>query len=93
MTNKQNNEKTSIKPLISLRFVFAVMIFLHHFHVGGGALFPNGSIGVTFFFMLSGFVIALNYEEKIRFLYDTSNNYQCHIQNNFILGNGYTLDV
>jgi peptidoglycan/LPS O-acetylase OafA/YrhL len=61
-----NSQATVIKPLISLRFIFAIMIFMHHFPVNGSGLFPQaGTLSVTFFFILSGFVLALNYKDKI----------------------------
>ena len=43
----------------TLRFLFITLIFL--FHIG---LFGYGYSGVTFFFMLSGFVLTLGYGEK-----------------------------
>ncbi len=58
-----------IKPLTSLRFFFAFMVLLSHCgsidsyfdrHV-----FQEGFVGVSFFFVLSGFIIAYNYREKI----------------------------
>jgi peptidoglycan/LPS O-acetylase OafA/YrhL len=64
---KMNSHVTAvIKPLISLRFIFAMMIFMHHFPVNDSGLFPQaGTFSVTFFFILSGFVLSLNYEDKI----------------------------
>ena len=50
-----------IKPLTSLRFVFALMIFMHHYSIKKGSsevLFPEGFLGVTFFFILSGFILS-----------------------------------
>lgn len=66
-----------LKPLTSLRFVFAYMVFAGHL----GGLFLNykedflkekfasylsisdGYLGVSFFFILSGFILAYNYKE------------------------------
>ena len=65
--------KQKISILSSLRF-FAIMgIYFHHFdafslptdNMLANVLF-EGFVGVTFFFMLSGFVIAYAYEEKIK---------------------------
>lgn len=54
-----------IKSLQSLRLVFAIMIFLHHFHYNGEGLFlAGGPLGVCFFIMLSGFVMSIGYGEK-----------------------------
>ncbi|SEM57318.1 Peptidoglycan/LPS O-acetylase OafA/YrhL, contains acyltransferase and SGNH-hydrolase domains [Chryseobacterium taichungense] len=62
-----------IKPLTSLRFFFAFFVFLSHlsylkenknykdlFEV----FFSEGFLGVSFFFILSGFILALNYRNK-----------------------------
>lgn len=55
-----------IASLQSWRFIFALMIFLHHFPVNGKGLFEaGGSCGVSFFLILSGFVMAAGYGEKI----------------------------
>ena len=60
-----------LRPLTSLRFVAAMGVVLQHAGIGG-----YGSISVTFFFVLSGFVIAysnaskfqsLNVHESVRF--------------------------
>lgn len=45
-----------IQPLTSLRFFAAMMVVLHHY-----AGFSAGYAGVSFFYVLSGFVLALNY--------------------------------
>jgi len=65
-----------IKPLTSLRFFFALMVFLSHLdyllmsknetsrwifkHI-----FFEGYIGVSFFFILSGFILAYKYQEDL----------------------------
>lgn len=55
-----------IGSLQSLRFVFAAMIFLHHFTVNGEGLFyAGGPCGVSFFMILSGFVISAGYSKKV----------------------------
>lgn len=46
-----------IEALTSWRFVFALMIFMHHFTVDKMSLFSEGYLGVSFFFILSGFVL------------------------------------
>jgi len=62
-----------IKPLTSLRFFFAFCVFLSHLSYLKGderykgifnSIFSEGFLGVSFFFILSGFILALNYREK-----------------------------
>jgi len=54
-----------IKPLTSLRFFFALAVFLHHYIVGDSAIFANGFIGVSFFFILSGFILSYSYKDRL----------------------------
>lgn len=54
-----------IYSLQSLRGIFAIMIFLHHYTIDGKGLFEaGGSCGVAFFLTLSGFVMSAGYEKK-----------------------------
>ncbi|KMQ68231.1 hypothetical protein ACM39_10330 [Chryseobacterium sp. FH2] len=62
-----------IKPLTSLRFFFAFFVFLSHLsylkqdeNYKGifEGIFSEGFLGVSFFFILSGFILALNYRDK-----------------------------
>ena len=64
-----------IKSLQSLRFYIILLIFVTHlFFIQNipvlsniySKYFSNGAIGVTFFFILSGFVIRLGYGEKFK---------------------------
>lgn len=57
----QKNHVAVLKPLTSLRFFAALAVVAHH--VGA---FPAGYLGVTFFFILSGFILAYRYAGKIR---------------------------
>lgn len=64
-----------IKPLTSLRFFFAFIVFLSHldylpkeevlFNDIYKGILRHGSLGVSFFFILSGFILAFNYKDKI----------------------------
>lgn len=64
-----------IKPLTSLRFFFAFIVFLSHldylpkeevfFNDIYKGILKHGSLGVSFFFILSGFILAYNYKNKI----------------------------
>lgn len=49
-----------IKPLTSLRFFAAMAVVAHHY-----VSFAPGYAGVTFFYVLSGYVLALNYGDRI----------------------------
>jgi peptidoglycan/LPS O-acetylase OafA/YrhL len=50
-----------LKELDALRGIFMMMIFLFHMHLFSG----GGRLGVTFFFILSGFSLTLGYKEKV----------------------------
>jgi peptidoglycan/LPS O-acetylase OafA/YrhL len=64
-----------IKPLTSLRFFFAMMVFVSHlqffskedlfFHKIYDTVFYEGYLGVSFFFILSGFILSLNYKDRL----------------------------
>jgi hypothetical protein len=49
-----------IKPLTSLRFFAALMVLAHHYFG-----FMAGFSGVTFFYVLSGYILAVNYAGKV----------------------------
>lgn len=57
-----------IKTLTSLRFYMAIIIFISHLAILPSINFNNylnnGGYGVIFFFILSGFVMAINYKDK-----------------------------
>jgi peptidoglycan/LPS O-acetylase OafA/YrhL len=51
-----------LNSLTSFRFIAALMVFL--FHVGVFSQYQLGAAGVSFFFVLSGFILAYNYHSK-----------------------------
>ena len=53
-----------ICSLQTLRFVFALMIFHHHFF-GHPQIIQFGTFPVAFFFILSGYVMAIGYDDKV----------------------------
>lgn len=55
-----------IKSFGALRFLFMVMIFLHHFLWNGTECFPAfGDCAVAFFFLLSGFSLSMGYGDRV----------------------------
>lgn len=62
--------KNVINTLTSLRFVFALMVFGAHGYViddfFSSHIFKEGFVGVSSFFVLSGFIIAYNYQERLQ---------------------------
>ncbi len=64
-----------IKPLTSLRFFFALMVFFSHIQFIEAddviltklykSIFYEGYLGVSFFFMLSGFILSFAYKNKL----------------------------
>lgn len=58
-----------IDTLTSLRFFFALMVFGAHCYVVDSCFathaFKEVFVGVSFFFVLSGFIIAYNYQDKM----------------------------
>jgi peptidoglycan/LPS O-acetylase OafA/YrhL len=57
--------KQHFAVLDGLRGVAAIAVVLFHSYKHGGIV-PNGPLAVDLFFMLSGFVIAYSYDERLR---------------------------
>lgn len=60
-----------IDQLTGMRFVAAMAVFLSHLGLDPdtsmlGRIFAEGYVGVSFFFVLSGFVLSHSYAEKLR---------------------------
>ena len=66
-----------ILPLETFRGIFALIIVLHHLKIDTfiqkSSIVINGGLVVDFFFVLSGFVISLNYIDKINSKLDLIN--------------------
>ncbi|MFD1359139.1 acyltransferase family protein [Fictibacillus halophilus] len=52
-----------LNSLTSFRFIAALLVYFYH--VGIAKEFQTGYLGVSFFFMLSGFILVYNYKEKL----------------------------
>ncbi|WP_126125417.1 acyltransferase family protein [Escherichia coli] len=60
-----------LRHLTELRFIAALMVYLCHlntdyFGVFVKEMFSQGFIGVSFFFILSGFILSYSYEDKLK---------------------------
>jgi len=58
-----------IISLQALRFIFALFVFFEHFPVSveePSLLYGAGPMGVSFFTVLSGFVISIGYEKRVQ---------------------------
>jgi peptidoglycan/LPS O-acetylase OafA/YrhL len=63
MASSYTGKLTRLDSLTSFRFIAALMVYL--FHVGIWSEFQTGYIGVSFFFILSGFILTYNYSNKL----------------------------
>ena len=65
--------KKKFFALESLRGIAAICVALYHYPSSSFLYFKHGHFAVYFFFVLSGFVISLNYAEKINNFKDLVN--------------------
>lgn len=73
--NNDNINSVKLDSLTSLRFFAALVVFMHHISTitlfSDGSLnyikdfFNEGKIGVTFFYVLSGFIISYSYKDRL----------------------------
>ena len=65
MVKEQSGKK--FNNLQGLRFFAWILIFLNHsyWYLSKNKLFEYGGIGVEIFFILSGFLVAYNYKNKL----------------------------
>lgn len=66
-------DKNKLFTLESLRGIAAVLVALFHYPSSSILYFDKGFYAVNFFFILSGFVISYNYENKIKNFKDIIN--------------------
>lgn len=62
--------KNRIEQLTGLRFFAALLVFVSHIQWSNSLdiyqkIFNEGYVGVSFFFILSGFILSLSYKDKI----------------------------
>lgn len=60
------DNRPQLRNLQSLRFIFIFLVFLSHYPMSDGesAFSPGGDCGVSFFFVLSGFVLSFSYSSN-----------------------------
>jgi peptidoglycan/LPS O-acetylase OafA/YrhL len=65
-----NNSQSRLDQLTGLRYFAALLVFVSHLKWENSAdfiktIFGSGYVGVSFFFVLSGFVLSYSYQDKI----------------------------
>ena len=72
-----------INSLTSLRLFFALLVFASHLEIINKSfakhIFLEGYVGVSFFFILSGFIIAYNYSDRVSTPSEKKNYYIARI--------------
>ena len=70
MSDNQQMRPGRIEALTGLRFLAAIMVFCFHFDSSLKTKFfygPMGGIAVSFFFVLSGFILTYVYRDRLKF--------------------------
>lgn len=70
MSDIQQMRPSRIEALTGLRFLAALMVFCFHFDISLQTKFfygPMGGIAVSFFFVLSGFILTYVYRDRLKF--------------------------
>lgn len=80
-------DRALISPLTGLRAIAAYMVFFHHFPLGvelvgsvGSVMQWQSHVGVSVFFVLSGFLISYNYSVSLRLDWSW---YRAYLRNRF----------
>ena len=64
LSNNILSKRTMLNSLTSFRFFAVLLVFI--FHVGILSKYQTGYVGVSFFFILSGFILTYNYKLKFK---------------------------
>ncbi|MEM9413549.1 MAG: acyltransferase, partial [Planctomycetota bacterium] len=71
-------QKKSLDTLTGLRFIAALIVFIHHLGGKFGYVvngYSIGSLAVTFFFVLSGFILTYAYQDRLNCRSDVTKFY------------------
>jgi peptidoglycan/LPS O-acetylase OafA/YrhL len=69
----EGSKREFFPQLTSVRFFAALIVILYHYHKEFSPYLPgpilnfveHGYVGVSFFFVLSGFILAANYNDRL----------------------------
>ena len=81
------NSSEKIDVITGLRFFAAILVFLSHIGVNTDgilqSIFKSGHIGVSIFFVISGFVLSKNYTFKKNHFKESITNFYVRRLNGF----------